>query len=80
MRRQIHPERKPTEIFIGNFTQDAYLGITHETKRFGRIAYDKHGLQCKDTGVYPVFIAIDEAKQNSLYDADIAAVQKKRTI
>ena len=64
--RQDHPERRPDEVFLGNFTEAGFDASSWRTKRLGEKAYDpiRAGEVLPDTR--PVFVKIEEVKKNSV--------------
>lgn len=68
-----HPERKPDEKFLGNFStqilrgrsKSGYASIGWKTKRMGVVAYDIYGNVIDSIfPLWPVFIKIDEMSKD----------------
>jgi hypothetical protein len=50
-----HPEVKPDELFLGNYTRDAFQSIGWKGKRMGKVALDAEGKPIP-AGLFPVFV------------------------
>ncbi len=57
--KNLHPEQRSDEFFLCNMTEDEWPMCQWETKRKGRIAYDRNRIIVR--GMFPVFIKKDEA-------------------
>lgn len=62
-RKNLHPEQQNDEFFLWNMTEDEWPMCQWETKRKGRIAYDRKGRIIK--GMFPVFIKETEARERT---------------
>lgn len=60
---QDHPECKPDEYFIGNYTKDQFINIGYISKRWGRTTYDIDHKPYNAQGVFPVFVKIHEVEE-----------------
>ncbi len=63
-----HPEQKPNEVYIGNFTVVDFEKNLWATKRKGDIAYNTKEKIIKKTGnsekdLFPVFMEISEFQE-----------------
>ena len=52
---QQHPELQDGEVFLQNTANAEMTSIPFETKRLGKVAYDRKGEIMRDSGLFPVF-------------------------
>ena len=57
-----HPERRPHEVFIGNYESNSLYLVGLKSKRMGHTAYDVNGNVVN--GLYPVFVDKEEYIKN----------------
>ncbi len=58
MRR--HPELAEREMLLSNMDRKAFGSCAYGTKRMGQIAYDVTGKPISGSGLYPVFVSVED--------------------
>lgn len=65
-----HPELRPGETFIDNFSTDDFDKKVHwQSKRMGDAPYDRLGNRLSDPLLHPVFAAIEELRKAGINSA-----------
>jgi hypothetical protein len=59
-----HPERKGSEVFLLNCTEERWATIHWRSKRRGEVAYDEQGHPI--TGQFPVFVDISDLLEREI--------------
>jgi len=61
-----HPERRPNEVFIGNYPAKAALALLYKSIRIGDVPYDMYGRLANYPGrlqrTSPIFCSLSEWK------------------
>jgi hypothetical protein len=69
-----HPECRPDEVFLGNSCSNVFMfggkstwsETGWESKRQGKVAYDRDGKRITNSNMFPVFVLRQELEANGI--------------